>query len=84
MTPGGKIGCIAEYSICAPDHEVRNARGDVESASRTDIGLHGLRLGDRLNVPFASVAHLGTTPPGGEALDVELRMRLTSTGRSAP
>lgn len=84
MTSRGEVGRIAEDSVCAPDHDVRNARGDVESAARTDVGLHGLSLGDRLNVPLASAAHLGATPSCGETLDVEFRMRLTSTGRSAP
>ena len=84
MTPRGQIRGIAQHAVCPPDHEVSNAGNNVEAAARAQVRLHGLCLGDRLDVPFAPSAHLDTTPSGGEALHVELGMRLTRTGRSAP
>jgi len=84
MTPGGEIGRVAQHAVCAPDHEVRNARDHIEAASRAHIRLHGLRLGDGLNVPFTPAADFGASPSGGEALDVEFGMRFARAGRSAP
>ena len=84
MTPGGEISGIAQHAVCAPDHEVRDAWEHLEAATGAQVRFHGLRLGDGLNVPFAPPAHLGAAPSGGDALHVELGMRLTRTGRSAP
>lgn len=84
MTPGGEIRRIAEHTVGTPDHEVRDPWNHVEAATGAQVLLHGLRLGDGLNVPLAPSAHLGAAPSGGHALDVELGMRLTRTGRSAP
>jgi hypothetical protein len=84
MTPRGEIRRIAEHTVGTPDHEVRDAWNHVEAATGAQVPFHGLRLGDGLNVPFAPPAHLGAAPSCGDPLDVELGMRLTRTGRSAP
>jgi hypothetical protein len=84
MTPGGEISRIAEHTVGTPDHEVRDAWNHVEAATGAQVRFHGLRLRDGLNVPFAPPAHLGAAPSGGDALDVELGMRLTRTGGSGP
>jgi hypothetical protein len=84
MTPGGEISGIAQHAVCTPDHEVRDAWEHLEAATGAHVRLDGLRLGHRLDVPFAPPAHLGAAPSGGDALHVELGMRVTRTGRSAP
>ena len=84
MTPGGEIRRIAEHTVGTPDHEVRDAWEHLEAATGAHVRLHGLRLGHRLDVPLAPPAHLGAAPSGAHALDVELGMRLTRAGGSAP
>jgi hypothetical protein len=84
MTPGGQVRGIAQHPVCTPDHEVRDAGKHLEAATGAPVRLHGLRLGHRLDVPFAPPAHLGAAPSGSDALHLELGMRLTRTGGSAP
>lgn len=84
MTPRGQVRGIAQHAVRTPDHEVRDAWKHLEAATGAQVRLHGLRLGHRLDIPFAPTAHLGAAPSGGDALHVELGMRLTRTGRSAP
>ena len=71
---------VAEHAVGAPGDEVGDAGRDLEAAAR-EVGLHGLRLGHRLDVPFATAAGLGATPSGGEPIDVELGVLIASTGR---
>lgn len=84
MTPGGEIRRIAQHTVGAPDDQVRNTWDHFEAATRAHIRLLGLRVGDGLHVPLAPAAHFGASPSGGEALDVEVGMRFTRAGRSAP
>ncbi len=81
VPPRREVGGVAEHAVGTPGHEVRDAGSDLEAAARAEVGLHGLRLGHGLDVPFAPAAHLGAPPAGGEPLDVEFGVLLASTGR---
>jgi hypothetical protein len=84
MPACGEVGRITEDAVGTPCHEVRNTGSDLESATRAQVCLDRLGVGDGLHVPFAAGANLGTTPAGREPIDIEVGMRLTCTSGPTP
>jgi len=72
MAASGEVILLAHDSVGPPGDGVGNARGDLETATRTAIRLLGAGGGDRLNVPLtvALVFDSGASQQGSGEVDL--------------